>query len=352
MEIKKGIMARAVKTVLYGVEGIGKTTFASKFPSPLFIDLDHGTSWLDVDRVEDIKDWETLLKTMELFTKTQHDYKTLVIDTADAAAMMCANYIIARSGQGKRSIEDIPYGKGYKMLTEEFSVLMYELERIINKGFHVVVLAHAQLKTITKPDEMGQYDHWELKLPANSTNRLSPLLKEWADLLIFASYKTKLVTDQATAKKKAKGGERIMYLAHTPYADAKNRFNLPDVAPFDYKEISHLIMIDSPKTETAADVKEIKKGKATTKKAEESKEKEVKSSVTSAGKEKLVAEFRDLFRGAGIEEFEVQEAVALTGQYASNVEITEYSKEYLKYLIDNFEEFKRFVLTEIGPFKV
>ena len=57
MKISSGIKSRPVKTVVYGVEGIGKSTFASEFPSPLFIDLDNGTSQLNVDRVTDVADW-------------------------------------------------------------------------------------------------------------------------------------------------------------------------------------------------------------------------------------------------------------------------------------------------------
>ena len=37
-EITEGVINGAQKVVFYGPEGIGKTTFASKFPDPLFID--------------------------------------------------------------------------------------------------------------------------------------------------------------------------------------------------------------------------------------------------------------------------------------------------------------------------
>ena len=51
LNITKGVQPKPLKVCLYGVEGIGKTTFASQFPDPLFVDLDKGSTWLDVARV-------------------------------------------------------------------------------------------------------------------------------------------------------------------------------------------------------------------------------------------------------------------------------------------------------------
>ncbi len=40
--VTTGIQTAPVKTVLYGPEGIGKSTFASHFPNPVFIDTEGG----------------------------------------------------------------------------------------------------------------------------------------------------------------------------------------------------------------------------------------------------------------------------------------------------------------------
>lgn len=275
MKISSGIKSRPVKTVVYGVEGIGKSTFASEFPSPLFIDLDNGTSQLNVDRVTDVADWAELKKIVDQFG-TDEDfkgYKTLVIDTADAAAAMCERYIIAKKAPGKSSIEDIPYGKGYKMLAEEFSVFLCKLEALILEGKNVVVLAHAILRSVNDPELSQPYDHWEMKLPGMSTNKLAPLIKEWSDILLFAFYDIDVV--KVNNKNKARGGKRMMRTTHTPFADAKNRFNLADILPFEYKQISKIIpsytsapteiqkMIDDKRVE-----KEIDKNKSKAKAAQ------------------------------------------------------------------------------------
>lgn len=104
-----------------------------------------------------------------------------------------------------------------------------------------MILAHAILKTITLPEEMGQYDHWELKLSTKTTNKVAPLVKEWADMLFFANYETMLVEDDKSKKKKAMGGRRMMWTSHTTFADAKNRFGLLDKLPFEYAQIAKCI---------------------------------------------------------------------------------------------------------------
>ena len=237
MNITKGIISKPVKVCVYGVEGIGKTTFASQFPEPLFFDLDKGSAQLDVSRVTDITSWPLLLSSIKEIYDNPTICKTLVIDTADAAERMCIDYICGKFN--KKGIEEFSYGAGYTYLTEEFARFLVQLDACIGQGVNVVVLAHAVLKTVTLPEEMGTYDHWELKLSSKTTNKVAPLVKEWADLLLFANYKTILIEDGT--RKKAAGGKRIMYTTHTTFADAKNRFSLAEELPFDYNEIAQLI---------------------------------------------------------------------------------------------------------------
>ena len=48
MDITSGKIESAQKVIIYGPEGIGKSTFASKFPSPLFSDTEGSTKHMDV----------------------------------------------------------------------------------------------------------------------------------------------------------------------------------------------------------------------------------------------------------------------------------------------------------------
>lgn len=61
LKISTGKIPRAQKVVMYGLEGIGKTTLAAQTPDPLFIDTEGGTAHMDVKRIDGIDTWEQLL---------------------------------------------------------------------------------------------------------------------------------------------------------------------------------------------------------------------------------------------------------------------------------------------------
>lgn len=65
------------------------------------------------------------------------------------------------------------------------------------------------------------------------------MIREWADAVFFANYKTHVV--EIDGKKKAQGGHRVMYTSHTPFWDAKNRYGLPEELPLDYGAIRSII---------------------------------------------------------------------------------------------------------------
>jgi len=231
MEITRGKILAAQKIVLYGPEGIGKSTFASHFPEPLFIDTEGGTKQLDVARLPKPESWQYLMDEVREVLAKPGLCRTLVIDTADWAEQLCTTAVCAK--YQKAGIEDFGYGKGYVFQEEEFGRLLNLLEDVVHRGIHVVVTAHAKLSKFEQPDELAPYDRWSLKL----TKKNSPMLKEWADMVLFANYKTFTVrTDDK--KVKAQGGKRVMYTTHHPCWDAKNRHGLADELPFDFAEIA------------------------------------------------------------------------------------------------------------------
>lgn len=234
MNITRGKIQRALKCCVYGPEGIGKSTFASMFPDPLFIDTEGSTSELDVARLPAPTSWQMLLSEVD-YVKQNKPCKTLVIDTADWAEKLCIKSICdAKHWSG---IEDAGYGKGYVYLAEEFGKLLNSLSDVIDTGINVVITAHAKISKFEQPDEMGSYDRWELKME----KKTSPLLKEWADMVLFANYKTySVATGQDGKKHKAQGGQRVMHTAHHPCWDAKNRQGLPEELPFAYSSIAYL----------------------------------------------------------------------------------------------------------------
>lgn len=242
MQITTGKIASAQKLVLYAPEGFGKSTFASRFPDPLYIDTEDGTKQLDVKRFDaDMRDWSNILNAVDYVIEHPDSCKTLVIDTIDWAEMACITKL--NTDYKTANILTMDYGKGSQYVQGEMALLFVKLDALIRKGIHVVLLAHAVMRKLEVPEEMGAFDHWELKL---QSKQVKAMVKEWADLLLFGNYKTYVVTDDKTKSKKAQGGKRALYTEHHACWDAKNRHGLPSEIDFDYKAISHLFEQKKP----------------------------------------------------------------------------------------------------------
>ena len=248
MKITKGKRARAQKVVIYGTEGIGKSSLASQFPEPLFIDTEGSTDNMDVARLDKPTSWIMLNNQIAFVKANPTVCKTLVIDTIDWAESLCVENLCAM--HGKKGIEDFNYGNGYVYAKEEMGRFLNKLQDLIEIGINVVLTAHAQIRKFELPDEMGSYDKYELKLGKKTSSQTAPLVKEWADLLLFCNYKTYLISQEKSTKKKAQGNQRVMYTEHNPAWDAKNRHGLPSELPLDYNSIAHIF-----KTEVKEEVK-------------------------------------------------------------------------------------------------
>lgn len=232
--ISKGIKKRAVRICMYAVEGCGKTTWASQFPDPLFIDTEDGSFELDVNRFPKPETWADLLGMVDAVIAGDAECKTLVIDTADRAEELLTKALLSESG--KSSIEDFGYGKGYVMVAERFTKdLLNRLDRVIAKGINVIITAHAVMRKVESPED-PPYDHWELSL----SRKVGPKIKEWTDILLFANYEITVVEDNGRNKAKGKA-KRVMFANHSATYDAKNRFNLPDKMPLSFEPMKKII---------------------------------------------------------------------------------------------------------------
>ena len=297
LNIVSGKISRAVKTVIYGTEGVGKSTLASHFPEPLFLDVEGGTSQLDVNRIPAPKNYEELLSIVKEVSETPSICRTLIIDTADAAETLCIKHILQKYNQ--KSIESFGYGKGYTYIAEEWNRLMTVCDACIDAGINVVLIAHARQRKVELPDQVGAYDHWELKV----SKQVAPLLKEWADLLLFLNYKTFVVTTDNNSKK-AQGGKRVMYTSHNPVWDAKNRYGLPEELDLSFNGIAH-IFGPAPKKQTPLE------------------------------------RLQELMAEAGIEEYQVREIICEKNGFTPDVALEEYPEKVITGCVKYFDKLSK-----------
>lgn len=320
MQISRGKIQRAQKAIVFGPEGIGKSTFAAQFPNAVFIDTEGSTYHMDVARTPEPSSWSMLLEQVKYFKANPQACGTLVIDTADWAERLCIEDICAK--HKKEGIEDFGYGKGYVYLSEEFGRLLNLLEELVGIGINIVFTAHAQMRKFEQPDEMGAYDRWEMKLQ----RKTAPMVKEWADMVLFCNYETTVVNVDGQGaqkgKNKAQGGKRVMYTSHHPCWDAKNRHGLPDKLPLDYSAIAHCI----PVLGTAAPAPTQTPATAPPAPAQQQQTPPPAAAQLNPAIPKPLA---DLMMANNVTTAEIQKAVAGRGYYPENTPIENYDPQFV-----------------------
>lgn len=231
--ISKGKQAAPVRAVIYGCEGIGKSTLAAQLPDPLFFDLESGTNELDVKRIETATSWRMFMDELDWLYANPEVCKTVVIDTADRAQELAEASLLQQYGTD--SIEKVGggYGKGYTALLEMWRKdLIDRLDKLTARGLNVVMLAHAVMRKMENPDD-PPYDRWELNLQ----KKLAPVVRAWADLLLFCNWEVFVVEENGKARAKG-AAKRVMYSQHRPTFDAKNRYGLPERMAMEYSPLA------------------------------------------------------------------------------------------------------------------
>jgi len=241
--VVKGKQARPHRVVLYGPEGIGKSSFGAGAPKAIFIPVEDGTSHLDVARFPKPESWKDVRAAVRELATAKHEYSTLVIDTLDAAEALLWRHMIerdvyadAKQKQKLRDIEDYGYGKGYAKALEDWRGLLKDLELLQQqRGMGVVLIAHAHVKSFKNPAG-DDFDRYELKMHAKAGG----LFKEWCDSLLFANYET-FARKDADNPRRVRGldtGARLIFTERRASYDAKHRGNLPESLPLSWADFA------------------------------------------------------------------------------------------------------------------
>lgn len=243
--ISSGKTPRPRRTVLHGVHGIGKSTWAASWPKPVFVPTEDGIADIDVSSFPLCLDLSTAHQAIIELGGGDHEFKTVVLDSADWLERLIWKHVCQK--EGKKAITDFGYGTGYGKSAAIFGDLLTALNSCRNIGMHVVILAHSEVKRFENP-EGDSYDRYVPKLHRDT----SAMLQEWADEVLFANYRVNVrKTDEGFNKERGVGvgsGERVMYASERPSHMAKNRLGLPGELPMDFEKYSEFL----PPLESAA----------------------------------------------------------------------------------------------------
>lgn len=212
--------------MLYGVQGVGKSTWANQAPGAVFVPTEEGLNDIDCQRFPLAKSFDEVMERLRQLADEQHNFQTVVIDSLDWLEQLIWAKVCGEKGW--KNIEDAGYGKGYTAAVGPWQKLLAGLDYLReHRNMGVVLLAHARIEKYENP-ETDSYDRYSPRLNKHA----SAIIQEWCDEVFFACYKvyTREV-DEGFNRKAAKaigGDERIIRTAEKPFAVAKNRLGMPD----------------------------------------------------------------------------------------------------------------------------
>jgi len=224
------------RIMIYGVEGIGKSTFAAGAPDPIFILTEDGLGSLDVEHFPIAHSLDNVMDAIGTLYAEEHPYKTVVLDSLD-----WLEAIIHREMEEKHDAKDLAYGKGAMIAAQKWREVLDGLNALRNdKKMIVILLAHNTIKRFDSP-EVEPFDRYQPKLQERS----SAVVREWADAVMFANYKTIVKKDDVgfnkTVARGISSGERMLFTTERPAYMAKNRYNLPDSIPLSWDAFANAI---------------------------------------------------------------------------------------------------------------
>lgn len=214
------------RVLLYGEAGVGKTTFASEFPDALFIDLEGGIPKdLNVmaipTLIDELKKYNRII---EELTFSEHNFKTIVIDTLSALNNLIVNHVKNQLGN-KFDV----YGAGMRDVMRYWSYdIIPALDTLRKKRkVRIVLITHEAKKTFT--NALGESHEKHIPL---IPDKLNDIFSPWVDacLRFTSTYKKDVVPGNFGAKKTVAVNlnTTTIYANNSVNMCAKNRYGLPD----------------------------------------------------------------------------------------------------------------------------
>ncbi len=238
------------RMVVYGADGVGKTTFAAGAPGAVFIPVEDGLHQLDALSTPRPDSWSRILEYANELVATK-ECQSIVIDSLDEAEQLCWAHTCSIPFEGKKmaNIESFGYGKGYVAAVRHWRDLIAILDKAHDAGKGVVLLAHSQRKVVKNPTG-EDYEQVQIKLQ----EKAGAMFREWAHVVGLAELDISTVTDAQTKRSKAVfGGRRVLRTSPGAGYQAKSRYPIPPRLPLEWAAYAAAVRSVANDTKALAD---------------------------------------------------------------------------------------------------
>lgn len=247
--IQHGRQPKPPRVLLYGVEGIGKSTFGSEAPKPIFVQTEDGLDEIDCDRFPLATKFDDVIAALKSLCNEKHGYESIVIDSLDWLERLvwdklCEQYAVP-------SIEKVDggYARGYMHALSLWREVLDYLNVLRAAGMVIVLIAHSKVERFEDP-ESSPYDRYSPRLHKHA----AALVKEWCDAVLFATRKMRTQSEDAGFNRKRTlahaigkdGGDRVMRAYGCPSCVAKNRYGIAEELPLSWSAFMTALSNNQP----------------------------------------------------------------------------------------------------------
>lgn len=245
-----GRIAKPPRILLYGVEGIGKSTFGSQTPNPVFVQTEDGLDAIDCARFPLATTYDDVIEALDELHRRDHSYETVVVDSLDWLERLVWDRLCLENGVNSIEKVDGGFAKGYTHALTYWREIISRLNALRNsRGMVVLLIAHSKVERFEDP-ESSPYDRYSPRLHKHA----AALISEWCDAVLFATRKIRMQSEDAGFNRKRTiahavgkdGGERILRCVGGPSCVAKTRYGVTGELPLSWPAFIQALSNNQP----------------------------------------------------------------------------------------------------------